>query len=317
MQINYQQSKFGGIRMRWRKKGLIYCPDGSIDWMNNSVLTPQPFLLNEEVIRIYASFRDTNGVGRIGYIDVEAKNPRHIIKISDKPVLDIGVPGTFNDNGLILGDVLRIKDEIYMYYVAFQLVDKIKFYAFSGLAISKDNGESFEHYSKVPVMDRSEEGIYGRCIHSVIWEENKFRIWYSVIYGWEYINNTPYPAYDIKYIESDDGIHIGVMGVQCLKCGEDEYRIGRPKVRHINGMYEMRYTSDSYSKEYKAGYAESVDGVNWVRKDSYLPLEASTEGWDSQMACYPVVLETKYGVYMFYDGNGMGKSGFGYAELLE
>ena len=56
----------------WTKKGLIYCPDGTIDWMNNSVLTPTPYLLNEETIRIYAAFRDKTGIGRIGYIDTEA-----------------------------------------------------------------------------------------------------------------------------------------------------------------------------------------------------------------------------------------------------
>ena len=31
--------------MKWEKKGLIYCPRGDSDWMDNSVLTPQPFLL--------------------------------------------------------------------------------------------------------------------------------------------------------------------------------------------------------------------------------------------------------------------------------
>lgn len=33
----------------------------------------------------------------------------------------------------------------------------------------------------------------------------------------------------LKYIESDDGIHIGATGVRCLKCGEDEYRLEGPK----------------------------------------------------------------------------------------
>lgn len=303
--------------MSWYKRGLIYCPDGSIEWMNNSVLTPQPFLLTDEIIRVYASFRDINGIGRIGYIDVSAENPSKIINISHSPILALGEPGTFNDNGMILGDVLRVKDKVYMYYVAFQKVAKVKFYAFSGLAISNDGGESFYNYSKVPIMDRTEEGLYGRCIHSVIWDRDIFKIWYTVIYGWQYINNVPYPAYDIKYIESDDGIHIGTRGIQCIKCNDNEYRIGRPKVKLAGNHYEMRYTSDSYSKEYKAGYAESFDGINWTRKDHCSVLSVSDSGWDSEMACYPAEITTKYGTYIFYDGNNMGKSGFGYAEWKE
>ena len=306
--------------MKWEKKGLIYCPDGSVDWMNNSVLTPQPFQLNEEVIRVYASFRDKDGVGRIGYLDLDAKNPANIIKISSKPVLDIGQDGCFDDNGMILGDVLRVNDKIYMFYVAFQHVQKVKFYAFSGLAISNDNGETFTRVQKTPIMDRKEEGIFGRCIHSVIYDEQKdiFRVWYSVIYDWTFINGIPYPTYDIKYIESKDGIHFPDEGVQCIKCNSNEYRIGRPKV-HIsaNDLYEMRYTSDTFNKEYISGYAVSQDGINWVRKDELGWLTKSEFGFDNEMACYPVVIKTKYGTYMFYDGNGMGKTGFGYAELVE
>ncbi len=306
--------------MKWEKKGLIYCPDGSIDWMNNSVLTPEPFLLNEEVIRVYASFRDIEGVGRIGYLDLDAKNPKNILKISSKPVLDIGTPGCFDDNGIILGDVIRVKDKIYMYYVAFQKPQKVKFLAFSGLAVSSDNGETFQRIQKTPVLDRSDEGIFGRCIHTVIYDdkEEKFKVWYAVIHDWTYINNIPYPTYYIKYIESSDGIRFDSKGRTCVCCNPEEYRIGRPKVRLLNdGRFEMRYTFDTRKKEYRSGYAESVDNINWIRKDELAGLSTSPNGFDDEMACYPVIQETKYGTYMFYDGNGMGKTGFGYAELVQ
>lgn len=307
--------------MKWVKKGLIYCPNGvADDWKNNSFLTPQPFLLNDEIIRIYGAFRDINGIARIGYVDVNSANPSQIISISEKPVLDIGQDGCFDDNGIILGDVLKIDDKVYMFYVAFQHVQKAKFYAFSGLALSRDGGNTFERVKRTPVMDRTEEGVFGRCIHSVIYDKTRsvFRVWYSVIYKWTYINDIPYPTYDIKYIESADGIHFPDEGVQCVKCNSNEYRIGRPKVSIVGkDKYEMRYTSDTYSKEYISGYAESSDGVHWIRKDSLGWLTKSETGFDDEMACYPVVFYSHYGTYMFYDGNGMGKTGFGYAELIK
>lgn len=302
--------------MKWQKKGLIYCPKGENEWINNSVLTPQPFMLNPDVIRIYASFRDKDGIGRIGYIDVEAKNPKNIIQISKEPVLDIGKKGMFDDNGIILGEVLRVENKIYMYYVAFQIPQKAKFMAFSGLAISADNGESFQRIQDNPVLDRSKEGVFGRCIHSVLYENGIFRVYYSVIYDWTMINNIPYPTYFIKCIESKDGINFGKEGISCVQCQADEYRIGRPKVYQSKDGYEMYYTSDNLSKEYKAGYAWSYDGFTWERRDKECGLEASESGFDSQMACYPALLKAKNKTYMFYGGNGMGKSGFGYAELI-
>lgn len=305
----------------WVKKGLIYNPKTNSDsWINNSVLTPQPFLLNDEIIRVYASFRDKNGIGRIGFIDLLAKDPSSIVQISKTPVLDLGKPGRFDDNGLLLGDVIRVNEKIYMYYAAFQLVKNVKFFGFGGLAISKDNGEHFERVQENPVLDRCSEALFGRAPHTVIYENGIFRVWYSVIYDWTYINNIPYPTYDIKYIESSNGIDFPKEGIQCIKCNNNEYRIGRPKVRKLaNNKYEMRFTSDTYDKKYRAGYAESSDGINWVRNDSLCGLSPSEEpeAFDSKQACYPVVCETKYGNYMFYDGNEMGKAGFGYAKWEE
>lgn len=304
--------------MKWEKKGLIYCPQGIHGWDVKGFLTPNPFLLNDDVIRVYGSIRDNNGAGRIGYVDVDAKDPKNIIAISEKPVLDLGEKGAFDDNGVILGDVIRVDNKVYMYYVGFQLVHKVKFLAFSGLAISVDNGQTFNRYSKCPIMDRADNALYIRAIHSVLKEGNTFKIWYSVGNDWQVINNVLYPKYDIRYTESDDGINFNDnVGVSCILPNEQEYRIGRPRVRKIDHGYEMRYTSDTYEKEYKAGYAESSDGIHWERMDHKSALQPSQSGWDSEMACYPVIIKAQNKTYMFYDGNGMGETGFGYAELLE
>ncbi|MCV3429705.1 hypothetical protein UPTC5079_001275 [Campylobacter lari] len=301
--------------MKWEKKGLIFCPDNENSWIHNTTLTPQPFIVREGEIRIYTSFRDKNGIGRIGYIDIDERNPKKILRISSKPVIDIGKDGAFDDNGMILGDILKVKNQIYMYYVAFQKVEKVKFLAFSGLAISDNNGEFFSRIQETPILDRTTEGLYGRCIHSVLYENGIFKIWYSVIHGWQVINNIPYPSYYIKYSESKNGIIFQDKGVTSIQCNKDEYRIGRPKVYKTDFGYEMYYTSDTYTKEYKSGYAVSFDGINWTRKDDCFSLKKSKQGFDSEMICYPSIIKTKYKTYMFYCGNGMGRDGFGYAEL--
>ena len=304
--------------MKWIKKGLIYNVDNRIKWANNTVMTPTPFLVNEDTIRIYASFRDNQGRGRIGYIDVESSNPSHIIKISRNPVLDIGVPGMFDDNGIILGDIVRVNDEIYMYYVGFQMVKNVKFLAYSGLAISKDGGNIFLRYQPTPIMDRVSNALFIRAIHSVIKEDDIFRVWYSVGNGWEYINGLPYPQYDIRYVESKNGIYFeDSVGFHCIGVQGNEYRIGRPRViKRSEDNYEMRYTFDTKNKEYISGIAFSKDGINWERQDNNSGISKSNSGWDSEMLCYPVEIETKYGIYLFYNGNGMGATGVGYAKLI-
>ena len=282
-------------------------------------MTPNPVLIDEEIIRVYCGIRDDSGRSRIGYLDLRADNPSHILKISERPVLDLGSPGMFDDNGVILGDVIKVGNVWYMYYVGFQIPMNAKFIACSGLAVSSDDGESFKRVQQTPIADRVPNAPFGRCIHTVLYHEGKFKIWYSVIYGWEYIDGKPYPQYDIRYVESEDGIHINdEEGIHCLGVGPGEYRIGRPRVIiNEDNQYEMRYTFDTLKKEYISGLALSNDGIHWIRKDEEAGLTKSESGWDSEMACYPVQIETKYGVYLFYAGNGMGAGGFGYAVLKQ
>jgi len=302
--------------MKWQKQGLIYCPDGNQDWAQNTFLTPTPIIINEN-IRIYGGFRDAKGVSRIGYIDVDAQNPSKVLNLSKKPVLDVGINGTFDDNGMILGDVIWVGNKLRMYYVGFQKVNKVKFLAYSGLAVSSDGGENFVRVQQTPIMDRTENALYIRAIHTVLRVDKKYLVWYSVGSGWEIINDIPYPKYDIRFIESENGISFDDnKGVHCVGVKSNEYRIGRPRVRMTSEGFEMRYTFDTKEKSYTTGYATSEDGKVWKRQDELTGILNSETGWDSEMVCYPVTISVRNREYMFYSGNGMGATGVGYAELV-
>lgn len=308
-------SIFPPAPLKWQKKGLIYAPDGTSDWAKHTVLTPTPFLLDEKTIRIFCGFRDDQGVTRIGFIDCDASNPNRVLRVSEKPALDIGAPGRFDDNGMLLGDIIKVDNTLRMYYVGFQIPTKAKFMAFTGLAISTDNGETFTRQAQVPVMERTEAAPFIRAIHTVLHEDGVFKIWYSIGDGWEMIGGAPYPRYTICYAESADGLTFPATDTEVLGCAKHEYRIGRPRVRRVAGGYEMRFTSDTYDKYYSTGVAYSRDGKVWQRGEPDLAPSPENE-WESQTTCYPVVLEAHGKTYMFYSGNEMGRSGVGYAELI-
>ena len=301
--------------MRWVKKGFIFGPDGKLAWARDTALTPTPILLNEETIRVYVGFRDEVGVSRIGFVDVDSNSPNIIKQVSARLALDIGAQGMFDDNGVILGDVIRVNGDIRMYYVGFQLVSKVKFLAFSGLAISKDGGDTFERYSNAPILDRANDSSFIRAIHSVVKIEDQFHIWYASGNGWELINGIPYPQYRIRHAISKDGFYIETEGNICVDIEGLEYRIGRPRVFRLNNQFFMHYTRGTTDGQYLAGLAESFDGVRWRRIDSELGIGLSETGWDAKHLCYPAVIAAKGKIYMFYNGNDMGKAGFGYAEL--
>ena len=306
--------------MKWSKKGLIYCPDGSVDWIKQFAILPTPLLINKDTLRIFVGFCDTNNIGRIGYVDVSPDNPREILNISPKPVLDIGRNGCFDDNGVVPVSISKEGNQIFLYYIGFQKGVQVPYYMFCGLAISNDNGNSFYRYSQAPILDRINDEVYARCGVNVIKDDSKYKMYYIGSYkeGWTSNKGKLKPLYVMKYTESDDGKNWHNPSIQCLEyANRDEHGFGRPYVWKADGVYKMYYSIRTYSKGYYIGYAESNDGISWIRKDNEVGITHSEKGWDDTNLSYPYLYRYNNNVYMFYNGNGCGKTGFGYAELVE
>lgn len=307
--------------MMWKKLGLIIQADKlGLDWCQKGLLTPTPVLLNDKVIRIFAGFRDQTGVSRIGYVDVSSKDPSKILAVSKKPVLDIGEAGRFDDSGVILGHVIKIKNKFHMYYVGFQIPQKAKFLAFTGLSISKDLNK-FERVSQVPVLDRNKQGLFINALHSLVKYKNKYIGFVACGSGWEKINDLFYPKYEIYRVTSPDGVKFNDDYKLVIPNNKKnkEYRIGRPSVFQHAKKYYMYFTKGSTSgKDYFPGMATSSgDLKNWKRDDSKLNLKLGPDAFDYQHLCYPRYIETPHGTYLFYNGNSMGLEGIAAAQLVE
>lgn len=302
--------------MKWLKKGLIFGANNTNEWMNNSALQPTPIVLGD-VIRIFTGFRDKNGVGRVGYVDVEAECPSKIIRVSEKPCLDIGEPGCFDDNGVVPCAVTKVGDELYLFYAGYNIGYHVRMTIFSGLAISKDNGETFQRYSKVPLMERTENETLFRVIHTAIKEKDTWRMYYGA--GNKFIQGKKktLPVYEIEMIKVQNFAELRNEGITLLHNENEEYRIGRPYVVKDGEIFRMFFCKGTESITYRMAYAESIDGEKWVRNDAKLNLDLSESGWDSQMMAYPAFVRYKDKAYMFYNGNNYGYEGFGYAELIE
>jgi hypothetical protein len=149
-----------------------------------------------------------------------------------------------------------------------------------------------------------------------MYDEEKWKIWYGG--GSEFTpgEKKQLPVYDVKYLESKDGIHFEGTGSICIPVkGGDEYRVGRPYVMKDGKLFRMFYSVGTKSKGFRLGYAESPDGIIWTRKDEQIGIDVSDDGWDSKMIAYPSVVRCRENTYLFYNGNNYGEKGVGYAVL--
>lgn len=305
--------------MRWAKRGLAYSPETVTGWHEHSALQPTPILLSSR-IRVFVGMRDRGGVSRVGWVDLDAADPSVVLAVSQEPALDIGRPGEFDEFGVVPCAVLRHPEELRLYYAGYSRGHRIPFLVFGGMAISHDQGRTFQRAGRVPVTDRTSSEPLFRVIHSILPQGDEWRVWYGG--GGEFLEDDAgrlHPSYDIRTMTSADGVHFPSEGQVALSCRFDagEYRLGRPYVIREGDRYRMFFGSGCFATRYKLGYAESDDGVQWVRRDSELGLELSADGWDSKMMAYPSVVAASEGVFLFYNGNDMGRAGFGYAELIE
>ncbi|MCV3396302.1 hypothetical protein [Campylobacter sp. RKI_CA19_01116] len=300
--------------MKWRKKGLIFCPNHESEWMDNSFLQPTPLLMKNS-IRIFGGIRDKKGVARIGYVDVDKNNPSCVIDYSRKPILDIGKNGMFDDNGVSPTSIVVKNNLLYMYYSGYSLNVKVRFTVFTGLAISHDMGNTFERIQEYPITDRAKGEELFRVVHSVIQHNNVYKFWYG---GGNYFltgKRKTLPVYDIRYMESDALTSFPQQGQIVIPIDEGNHRVGRPFVFYENGLFKMFYGYGSETYPYKLAYAESTNGIDWKRKN--INFDLSSSGWDSEMMAYPSFLRVNHKAYLFYNGNNYGYDGFGYAELIE
>jgi predicted GH43/DUF377 family glycosyl hydrolase len=302
--------------MRWEKLGLVYCAGGEYEWAQSHAFIPTSMMLDEERIRVYVAFLDRHKVGRIGFVDLDADDPRRILRVSEKYVLDVGKPGTFDDSGVTPMCLLSLDGRLYLYYVGWQMGVKVRYYLFMGLAVSEDGGESFRRISQAPILDRSDGELFVRSAANVLRDGDKWRMWYIAGSRWIEVEGKQVPTYNMRYLESDDHTTWNNQSDVCLElAGDDEFGFGRPYVVREDGVFRMWYSIRTMSRGYRLGYAESDDGQHWKRKDAELGIDVSASGWDSEMICFSCIQKTRSGTYMFYNGNNYGETGFGVARL--
>jgi hypothetical protein len=282
---------------------------------------PTPFLRDKATIRVFLTTLDEKGRGRPMYVDVSASDPKKVLSISSRPLMDIGVKGAFDDNGLMVTSVVQTKSgELLMYYAGFEICTQIRYRILSGLALSRDGGESFKRYSNAPILDRTNHELYFRGGPFTLLDEGIFKLWYVAGSTWVNLNGKDMPVYDLRYQESVDGVHWGDRGKLSMAIsGEDEHGFGRPwVVKRESNKYQMFYSIRRRSfGAYRLGYAESNDGVCWERKDIEMGLDVSSDGFDSNAIMYSAVISVDGKIYCFYNGNNFGENGFGVAELIE
>lgn len=288
---------------------------------------PTPFVLNDEVLRVYMACRPQRGadmqyVSFPGYVDLLRKDLTRIVGVAEKPLISLGNPGAFDEFGIMPSSAVRKGNDVYLYYTGWTRMSSVPYSVGIGLAISRDGGASFERLGEGPILGLTLNEPYLVNSPAVRVIGDTWHMWYLTGTKWLPNDGKPEAVFQIAHATSSDGVGWRRDGIPIIAAmSEDEcqdiflpfFRDGRWHA--VFGFRKPIGFRVDPSCAYRLGYAASDDLITWIRDDAQVGIDVSRSGWDSQMMCSSQVIGLDGRTLLFYCGNVFGREGFGLAEM--
>ena len=314
---------------QWEKLGRIFNPQDvhNRPWLKEFAQAPS-VLIFDTFVRVYFSCRpgpdgDGQYVSYTSYVDFDRTNLSRIVNIAERPILELGERGTFDEFGIYPVSVIRRSTKVLAYYGGWTRCESIPFTVSIGAAISHDHGVTFSKLGNGPLLTSNVTDPFVLSGPKVRIFNNKWYLWYVAGTKWQKHDGRVEAVYKIRMATADDGLNWTRAGNNIIenKLEEDECQAS-PDVFFFKNQYHMffcyKYSLDfrNNSRGYRIGYAVSDNLLRWTRDDSKVGINVSESGWDDESIAYPHVFQLDGEVYMLYLGNQVGRFGFGLAKLL-
>lgn len=299
--------------MHWRKLGQIYSHENhSHEKLFSHAANPLAVVLNDKTIRVYYSARDRLKRSSVSYIHFDISTLQ-VTYVHPEPVFQHGKVNSFYSHGVSIGNIYEVDGRFYMLFMGWQNHANSHWRGDIGRLLVHPDGQLSLESEKAFIALDTEDHIS----LSYPWVEktgSHYQMWYGSTTTWDAGNNEM--EHVIKHASSTDGHRWTKTGIAVPSIIGQAQAFSRPTVLSLNNHYFMWFSYRSGDgTTYRIGRADSADGKDWALNLKESGIDVSTEGWDSEMIEYPFVFKHGENIYMLYNGNGYGKTGFGLAVL--
>lgn len=299
----------------WKKMGLIFQPNIP-GYTHGS--HPCAIHYKDNIFILAFTCRDSQRRSHIFLSYATISDGELVMTGTPKLALTPGEPGYFDCDGVISVCFVKNNNQHYLYYVGWQNLPEGLWICDTGRSVLTPQNLTLEKEFLGPVLGRDKNNPLFAAATAFHITDNVWHTWYNSGVKWEKREHGWHHHYGIHHAQSQNGIDWVCDPGLCIPFADEyEYAFGRPSVYYKDGIYYMwfahRATKDIAT--YRIGFASSADGLKWDRNDKLSGIDVSSEGWDSEMICYPYIFEHQQQLYMLYNGNDYGKTGFGVALL--
>jgi hypothetical protein len=311
--------------MRWARQGRILDPAGfgreRGDWRRSHAQLPVVDASDAERWRIYYASRDDDGRSLPAWIEVAAGEPGRVLAEDRGPLLPLGGRGCFDEHGVMPTAIVADGDDRLLYYIGWSRRRSVPYQNAIGLAVSHDRGRTFARHAEGPVLGQSAVDPQFTGTIDIVHSGDAWHACYMSCTEWLEIDGRLEPRYLLKHATSHDGIAWRPDGRVLIGYrDETEGGIVGASTVALSGGWRMWYSYRGVrdfrrrgSASYRIGMADSPDLLHWTRRDAAAGIDVADTGWDSEMICYPEVVDHGGRLHLFYNGNGFGRTGIGHA----
>lgn len=299
--------------MKWRKLGLLYKCPGLHPKLLTHAANCVPVHQRGDVFRIFFNARDKQNRSSVAAVDIDIIS-REVVKEIAQPVFEYGKRGSFYEHGISIGGLYQVDGLNYLSFMGWQVPEGQHWFGEVGrLVVNGDLSLSLDSFTPMLGLDEFDPiSISYPWIQKI---DSAYHMWYGSTSTWDAGNGEM--IHTFKHAISDDGLNWTKMG------GAIPHEIGvaqafsRPTVlADDNDNLTMWFSYRSGSGEqYQIGQSLKKGDGPWSKVIPAPGLSISNDGWDSEMLEYPYVFSHSENVFMLYNGNGYGASGFGLAVL--
>ena len=296
---------------RWKNHRILVTPFKDKEWCStslNAINFKQLYCSDHEIIEGFVSGRDTMGRSLIGRINFNTSTGQ-IESVSSDPIIDLGQRGAFDENGLSYPNYCVFKDEEYIFYTGW--IEGVQQKWYNGVGLLKLNElNTWERTSKAPIFHRSDADFIGFGSNFVMRDMEKYIMLITRFEKW---SSDGSPSYNLKISTNVDIFNFEFCEDVVLPFENGEYIHSKPFLLKLKNKYLIFFSKRGST--YSISCAQSEDLINWQRVNSVLDLNMEDVGIFSEMVCYPCLIITPTKVFIFYTGDGYGKSGIGIGEM--
>ncbi|MGB7409371.1 MAG: hypothetical protein WA908_12780 [Pontixanthobacter sp.] len=305
---------------QWASGRLVFETARQRPWMVSHGCTPTAIVLKD---RFRVLFAPRNEAGRSipSYVDLALDDPSRTLAIGDRPIMELGELGTFDDGGIMPCSIVRADDgRIFLYYVGWNASVTVPYRNAIGVAISEDDGKTFNRIFPGAIVDRNRAEPYFTASPCVFRTKSKWHLWYASTIRFEVYDGRAEPVYILRHATSSNGLDWSREETPVLPQRHPSEAQAKPSVIDAeDGLLKMWYCyrdNEDFrdgAGSYRLGLAHSTDdGLSWTRIDG--EVGPPRGDYDGAMQCYPNVVKCDEKLHLFYNGDSFGKMGILYSS---